>query len=157
MSSSWCRWQWWKAAGRKQSLSSWKGTHHGIKVIPWLLQALVKNLSPKNPSEQPEWMEERIYYLITKTSMDGSSRTMTNCTGSSEPVRLFTPWSDLKKRQGFQRDWGEETCWKLNNGWNMEHNIWTALIRFTLLRYTTSGDIKCVKEGYLLENDSQMG
>ena len=31
--------------------------------------------------------------------MDGSSRTMTNCAGSSEPVRLFTPWSDLKKEK----------------------------------------------------------
>ena len=133
------------------------GTHHGIKVIPWLLQALVKNLSPNNPSEQPEWMEERIYYLITKTSMDGSSRTMTNCTGSSEPVRLFTPWSDLKKDKDSKETEEKRLVEKLNNGWNMEHNIWTALIRFTLLRYTTYGDIKCAKVGYLLENDSQMG
>ena len=65
-SSSWCRWQWWKATGRKQSLSSCMGTHHGIKGDSLTAASPSEEFKPQQSFRTARMNGRRIYYLITK-------------------------------------------------------------------------------------------
>ena len=55
-------------------------------------------------------MKEEEYYLVTNKSRDGTSRTMSDCEGSSGSTRLLrpahTPSSDLKTDRKAQDNYG---------------------------------------------------